>query len=107
MLFNNPMNFSGGCYLFYHRPTNAIYLTNDLGTAWQTPVTPGQSGTLQNSQCSVNPLSSSVSGSGNTLTINITITFKTGFSGTKFIYMEVYDGAGDSSWQQRGSWTTP
>jgi hypothetical protein len=46
-------------------------------------------------------------GSGNTLTVNITITFKSGFSGTKNIYMEVYDGAGDSSWQYKGFFITP
>jgi len=107
LLINNPMTTSGGCYLLYYRPNNAIYLTNDAGTAWQTPVTLGQSGTLQNSQCSVNTLSSSASGSGNNLTVNLALTFKAGFSGTKNIYMEVYDGTGDSGWQQRGTWTTP
>ncbi|HYW41807.1 MAG TPA: hypothetical protein VE959_03050 [Bryobacteraceae bacterium] len=107
ILINNPMTASGGCYLLYSRSTNSIYLTNDAGTAWQTPVTPGQSGTLQNSQCSVNPLSSTASGSGNNLTLNLAITFQTAFGGAKNTYMEVYDGAGDSGWQQRGSWTVP
>ncbi len=107
ILINNPMSVAGGCYLLYYRPANAIYLTNDAGTSWQTPVTLGQSGTLQNSQCSVNAASSSSGGSGNTLTVTLSLTFKPAFSGARNIYMEVYDGAGDSGWQQRGSWTVP
>jgi hypothetical protein len=105
ILFNNPMNFSGGCYLYLNRAANTLYLTNDAGTAWQPPVTLGQSGTLQNSQCSINPLSSSVSGSGSTLTLNVAVTFLPGFAGARNIYTEVYDGSADSGWQQRGSWT--
>ena len=107
ILISSVMSVAGGCYLFYYRPNNAIYLTNDPGTAWQTPVTPGQSGTLENSQCAVNTAASSASGSDNTLTLSLSLTFKAGFGGTKNIYMEVYDGAGDSGWQQRGSWTIP
>src|SRR5207244_704468 len=67
----------------------------------------GQAGTLQNSQCAVNPTSSSSSGTGNTLTLNIALTFNIAFAGTKNVYTEVYDGIADSGWQQRGSWTVP
>jgi hypothetical protein len=107
ILISSVMSVADGCYLFYYRPNNAIYLTNDPGTAWQTPVTLGQSGTLENSQCSVNTVASSASGNGNTLTLSLSLTFKASFRGTRNIYMEVYDGAGDSGWQQRGSWTIP
>jgi hypothetical protein len=107
IVISSVLSVSGGCYLFYYRPNNAIYLTNDPGTAWQTPVTLGQSGTLQNSQCSVNTAASSASGNGNILTLTLSLTFKAAFSGAKNIYMEVYDGAGDSGWQQRGTWTVP
>jgi hypothetical protein len=90
--------------LFYSQQGNTLYLTNDAATAWQSPVTLGQNGTLQNSQCSVNPLASSASGSGSNLTLTLALTFKPSFAGAKQIYMEVYDGAGDSGWQQRGAW---
>jgi hypothetical protein len=107
ILINSTLAAANGCYLLYYRPNNAIYLTNDPGTAWQTPVNLGTAGTLQNSQCSVNTAASSVSGAGNTLTLTLSLTFKPAFSGARNVYMEVYDGAGDSGWQQRGAWTVP
>ena len=107
ILINSLMTVSGGCYLFYYQPANSLYLTNDAGTAWQAPVTLGQNGTLQNSQCSVNASGSYSSGSGNNLTLNLSLTFKPGFSGGQFIYAEVYDGMQDSGWQQKGTWTVP
>ncbi len=107
MIVNSSLNGSWGCYLIYTRSTNTLNLTNDAATAWQTAVTVGQTGTLQNNQCIVNSASSSVSGSGNLLTLNVSLTFKPGFTGNKNIYMEVYDGTADSGWQQRGTWTTP
>jgi hypothetical protein len=104
LLINTPMTVASGCYLYYYR--NAIYLSNDGGTAWQnTPVTPGQSGTVQNSQCSVDGATSSATGSGNTITLNVALTFKPTFAGSRAVYMDVYDGAADSGWQQLGSWT--
>jgi hypothetical protein len=107
MLVHSSLSTSGGCYLLYYRPTNAIYLTNDTATSWQKPVTLGQAGTLENSQCAVNPATSSATGNGTTLTISLSLTFKSAFKGTKNVYMEVYDGSGDSGWQQRGTWTIP
>ncbi len=107
IVINNPMSTYAACYLLYQRASNSLYLTNDAGSAWQTPVTVGQSGTLANSQCSVNSAASSVSTSGTNLTLNLALTFSSAFAGTRNVYMEVYDGAGDSGWQQRGNWTVP
>lgn len=97
---------ASACYLYYVRASNALYLANDAGTAWLTPVTPGQSGTLQNSQCSVSSAASSVTTNGNNLTLNLSITFQSSFKGAKNIYMELYDGQ-DSGFQQKGAWTVP
>jgi hypothetical protein len=94
----------GSCYLYYLRSANSLYLANDTGTAWLTPVTLGQAATLQNSQCSVNSASSSASISGNNLTLSLAITFLTAFNGNKNVYMEVYDTQ-DSGWLQKGAWT--
>ncbi|MBZ5621906.1 MAG: hypothetical protein LAQ69_24745, partial [Acidobacteriia bacterium] len=85
---------------------NTVYLANDAGTDWLGHVTLGQSGSLQNSQCTVSAAGSSASGSGTNLTLNLALTFQTAFSGARNIYMEVYDGA-DSGWQQKGTWTIP
>jgi hypothetical protein len=66
----------------------------------------GASGTVQNSQCGVSAAASSSTGSENELTVALAMAFPPAFSGTKNIYMEVYDGA-DSGWQQKGTWTIP
>jgi hypothetical protein len=106
-LIANGFVTSGSCYLFFNRAMNNVYLSNDTGTAWQSPVTLGQAGTLQNSQCAVNPAASSATGSGNPLTLNLSLTFNTTFAGSKSVYMDVGDAIGDSGWVQRGTWTLP
>ena len=88
------------------RASNSIYLANDPGTAWLTPAVLGQSGTLQNSQCAVNIGASSAAGSGTSLALNLSLTFQSGFKGTKNVYMELYDGQ-DSGFKQKGTWTIP
>ena len=43
---------------------------------------------------------------GNTLTLNVTVTFQPAFSGAKNIYLYAVDVSGSNSgWQQRGAWT--
>jgi hypothetical protein len=91
------------CYLYYSRGANAIYLANNAG-AWQGPLTVGSAGTLTNSQCSVNAGSSAVSTSGNTLTLNLALSFTGAFAGAKNIYMEVQNAV-NSGWSLHGAWT--
>jgi len=63
---------------------------------------------MQNSQCSVNLAGSWASGSVNNLTLNLALTFKTGFLGTQNAYLSAGDSSGqNSTWQQMGSWTVP
>jgi hypothetical protein len=107
ILFSSGFSTPGSCFLYFNRAANTLYLTNDAATAWQTPVTLGTSATLENSQCSVNAASSSSSGSGNTLTLSLKISFRAAFSGAKNVYTLVANGAGNSGWQQRGTWTVP
>src|SRR6185436_7414252 len=60
----------------------------------------------QNSQCLVNATSSSASGVGNNLTVNLSLTFKSAFDGAKNIYAQAWDNGGlASGFQQRGTWT--
>src|SRR5262249_50241702 len=85
---------------------NAIQLSNDAGTNWIGSATPGVAGTLQNTQCILDGGSSSASGSGNNLTVNLAITFKPGFAGAKNVYMQVQNASNTlTSWQARGTWT--
>ena len=104
-LVQTSINGASACYLMYELQNNGLYLTNDAATAWQGPITPGTSATLQNSQCTLTGSASAASGSGATLTVNFGLTFTSAFSGTKNTYMYVSDTYGaNSGWQTVGSW---
>jgi len=98
---------SNSCMLYYNRSAGQLNLLNDAGTTWMTS-TPGSATTLQNNQCSVNLAGSSVVLSGNSLTLNLAMTFKPAYVGAKNVYMYAVNGTGTSSgWQDRGDWTVP
>jgi hypothetical protein len=73
------------------------------------PLTPGVAGTVSNSQCTLNAATSSVSGSGNVLTLKVGLTFATAFAGVQQAYMYAIDLSGleTAGWQDRGTWTVP
>jgi hypothetical protein len=97
---------SNGCMLYYNRGTSTLYLLND-GQTWMVGAL-GSSAILQNSQCVVSLSESSVSLSGDSLTLNLAMTFTAAYSGTKQIYMYAQnDSSENSGWQQRGEWTVP
>jgi hypothetical protein len=95
------------CLLYYNVAANLINLAQDSGSTWVT-ATPGSATTLQNSQCSLNVAGTSVVRNGNTLTLNLPMTFQPAYAGAKNIYLYAADVSGSSSgWQQLGTWTTP
>ena len=107
MHFQTQLVSQNACYLQYTRSTNTIQLINDAGTGnVGSGGTLGSAGTLVNSQCTLNLASSSASGSGNNLTVNLSITFNSGFTGSKNISMSAVNNATVfSGWQQMGTWT--
>jgi hypothetical protein len=106
MLFNGALSSANGCKLEYLQSKNALYLYTDAGSAMTGPVTPGVAGTLSNSQCTVNAGTSSVSGVGNTLSLNVAVSFTTAFAGLKNVYGYAADNRGlNSGWQTLGTWT--
>jgi hypothetical protein len=101
---NIPAN---SCHGFYDRASNGLYLYNDALTAISGPLTPGTSGTLQNSQCVLNGSTSSlVSASGTDLTINLGLGLQGAYAGTnQKVYLWVKDAQGnDTGWVQTGTW---
>jgi len=65
----------------------------------------GAAGTIQNSQCSVSGTGSSAVASGNTLTLTLNLTFKSGLSGNRIVWVAGRDGAGgnNTDWQSMGT----
>jgi hypothetical protein len=102
--------FNGGtgmCMIYHERVTNMVYLINDAGSGWHTGLIRSAT-TLQNGSCAVNLANSSVSIDGPVLTLNLAISFKAPFTGTKNIALFA-SALGDLStgWQNRGTWIVP
>ena len=107
MLFNSQLNQTNGCFLQYNHPYDTLWLRNDADTTWLGPLLLGSPGTLENSQCSVDSGLSSASGNGATLTVDLALSFKAAFVGTKNVYMYAADTTAlNSGWQQKGTWLT-
>ena len=104
----------GACYLAL-APTSAtngyLYLVDDAGDGGYAPGSPialSSGGTLQNSQCTINTAGSSASASGNTLTLNLAMTFNPSFAGNQVFYLAARNHTtGNSGWQAVGSVTVP
>ena len=107
-LFNTSTHLSTACYVYYVQSSNLLYLDNNAGTAAQGSVTPGHSGTVANSYCTINGATSSVVASGNNLTLAVNVTFKAAFAGTKNIYMNATSNEGQTSGVLTafGTWNT-
>ncbi|MEO7652932.1 MAG: SBBP repeat-containing protein, partial [Bryobacteraceae bacterium] len=98
--------FSNACLVQYTRASNTLQLTADSGSGTVGSAVVGTANTLTNSQCSVDVAGSSVSVSGNNLTLNLSLVFKVGFAGAKTVSMNVTNNAATSSgWQAMGTWT--
>jgi hypothetical protein len=109
ILINNFLDGRQACYLAYSRSINVLYLVNDAGTALLPGlVLNGQSGSVSNSQCTVNGSSSYATGTGNTLTLNLSLNFLASFGGNKVFYLAARDlQGGNSGWQPLGTWNIP
>ena len=84
-LFMVDANASGvsGCAIMWDRVSNNFYLANDAANVWTGPVQGGSSGSVQNSQCTLNGAGSSGYGSGNGLAVTSSLSFKSGFAGAR------------------------
>jgi trimeric autotransporter adhesin len=94
------------CMVEYYRPSNILYLLNDAGTAWSS-IAVGSSGTIANSQCSINAASTTVSLSSTGLLLTLPVTFGSGFAGAKNVYAYAAGSAANSGWQTLSTWTVP
>jgi sugar lactone lactonase YvrE len=113
ILINNFLDGQQACYIAL-APASAssgyLYLVDDAGDggyANGSPLLLPSSSSLHNSQCTVNGTGSSVSGSGNTLTLKLAITFTSAFAGNKIVYMAARSNTQNSGWQALGTWDVP
>jgi hypothetical protein len=106
LLFNTTSaSQASSCSVYYLPGTNQLYLYGDNGTTLLGPLTPG-TGMVANSQCTLGAAGTSVSTSGNTLTLNVALTFTPAFTGLKNIYVYAAGNNGtNTGWVSEGTWT--
>jgi hypothetical protein len=109
VLISSALDGRSACYLAYSIPSSTLFLVNDAGQAggpFAGAVQPGDSSTIQNSQCSVNLVSAT--GNAGTLTLVVSISFKPSFGGNRIVFVAARDqGAGNTGWQPLGVWQAP
>jgi hypothetical protein len=83
ILLNGALDGNHACYLSINPPENGIYLMPDSGTGWLNPVAPGSdpNPSLSNSQCLVGARNSTVQVQGNSVTVNLELSFLPPFIG--------------------------
>ena len=106
-LINTARDGVGSCYVAYYAPGNLLFLYPDDGNGYQSPQMELKgTNSLSNSQCTVSSQGSSVTTNGIQITMNLNITFKPSFGGTKGVWMAV-QASGTSDWQPLGAWLIP
>ena len=106
VIVNSQLSGVNGCRIAFDRPSRLLWLIADNGTTWLTAGTVGSGSITSNTQCSLDPVSSSLSVAGNVLTLSLRLVFKPAFSGAKQIFLLAVDRTGlNTGWQQIGSWT--
>lgn len=106
LLVNTSTAKTNCLYAYYDQNTNKLYLINDANTSWLGGYAPGTANVIGNSYAKIDCSRTTISGSGNTLTINWNVTFKSTFKGTKNSYLKVTDDSGAvADFTQKGTWT--
>jgi len=107
-LVNATLDGANGIWLMYVRPANKLYLYNNAGTGFVGTCTPGVAGRLSNSQGTLLCGATTVSGSGNNLTISWSIRPKAAFARPtkRNIYLFARDKYNATAgWTDKGNWT--
>jgi len=106
VLFNTSINGQGACFFVLDPVHRNLFFADDSGSNFSVlPV--GSAGSVGNSQCTLQGSSTALTGSGNNLTLTVTVTFQHAFAGAKSTFMWVQNAAGTANWQNMGNWTVP
>jgi hypothetical protein len=103
LLMNTATSGANCLYAYYNQNANKLYLRNDGNTGWLGGYSPASANSIENSYVKLDCSKTTVSGSGNALTVNWNITFKTTFAGLKISYLYVSDDANTTNgWANKG-----
>jgi uncharacterized delta-60 repeat protein len=109
LLVKDTIGTADAVYARYDNSTDRLYLYNDSGSAVAGSCAPGSAGqSISNSQGTLNCGQTTVVKSGNSITVNWSITPAAGFasaSAAKKLFMRASDNASNiSAWINKGSW---
>jgi len=106
VLINSSLNGNQSCYLAYSNPLTTLYLMSDSGGGLLPGMPLNGSGFISNSQCAIDGAGSSVTSSGSSLTLNLSVSFSSSYLGDAIVYVAARDAAGhNSGWQPMGTWS--
>jgi YVTN family beta-propeller protein len=104
VMFISTVSGSNSCTVLYSPASNLLYLLNDAGTG-SSSITPG-SGTLSNTQCTINGSGTSIVTAGNVVTLNLAVTASSTFTGKHNIYLFANNNSSiNTNWVNKGTWT--
>jgi hypothetical protein len=92
-------------YVSYNGQNSWMWLLSDSGSTYLGPLNLPTSQVLSNSSCTLNGATSSVSGSGNLLTVKLGLDFTPAFAGARYIFGYASASTVSSPWQALGTWT--
>jgi hypothetical protein len=106
---NTAVDAGQACYIAYYAPANLLFLYPDNGDGAQaTNIALSGTNTIENSQCKISAAGSTVTRSGQRLTLNLNMSFKAGFSGPRGIWTAAKPLSGTAStWTVLGNWVVP
>jgi hypothetical protein len=111
ILIRDVLDSRNACYLAYVPSAALLVLVNDAGEAggpFAGSLVFPSAATISNSQCTVHGAGSSVSSSGNTLTLNLDLSFSPAFHGRHLVHLASRDLLGNTTgWQPLGLWHIP
>ncbi|HEY4365217.1 MAG TPA: SBBP repeat-containing protein [Bryobacteraceae bacterium] len=105
ILLNTTASSNFACQVTYTPATNLFALANDVASTGSLSVSPNSSGSVQNSQCTLNSAGTFATLSGTNFTLNVSLTFQAGFPGAKTVYLSASDANTSTGWMARGTWT--
>ncbi len=103
IVINKVLNWANSCNVWYDLPSNTLYLWN--GSGWDISPLGAGGTTLANSQCSLNGAASTVTGAGNTLTLNLALNYTSAMAGVQNVYVWSNDKADASTGYQTSTTT--
>jgi hypothetical protein len=107
VLLNSSLSGANAAYVCYSENLNKLYLRNDANTAWIGGIAPGAAGVIENSKCRIYPGETTVTKSGNDITVTWRMEFKSALAGKNWKgWMLTIDDANlRDGWDQLGSYT--